>query len=86
MVAPELAYSITVKQWIQFIGVALGALFVAAFIVVAGRSFIMDMENRNLFSFLALCLIILASWIAFKMMTKFTPPVIQKILGFYYEK
>lgn len=85
-VNPELANSITVKQWLQFIGAALGALFVAGMIIVIGRSFILNLENRNLFSFLALCLIVFASWIAFRIIKKFTPIVVQKILGFYYER
>lgn len=86
IVNPDLAESVTVKQWIQFICVATAALFVAAFIVAFGRSIISDMENRSLFSFIALCLIVFASWIAFRIMTKYTPAVIQKVLGFYYEK
>lgn len=86
MVNPELANSVTVKQWLQFIGAALGAVFVATMIIVVGRLLIVDLENRNLFSFLALCLIIVASWVAFRIMMKYTPAVVQKVLGFYYEK
>ena len=85
MLHQDEALSVTVKQWVRFIVVALMAVFVAAIIVLIGSLLIEGMENRNLFSFLALCIIVLATWIAVWILMKFTPVVIQKILGFYYD-